>query len=114
MLLLRLAGRGAARSALAPAVALAGLLAGLGGLVQALSGFAARDLGRVTAGLAFLLTGGFAGLLGLLVAARATGDGRERKGAVAGAIAWALLPLAALLFLAFAFAAVLTPMTARG
>lgn len=115
LLLLSLAGRGATRSALEPAIALAALLAGLAGLFQALSGFAARDLGRVTSGLAFLLTSGFAGLVGLLLASRAPGAGGRRGGeSVAGGVARALLPLAALLFLAFAFVAVLTPMKAPG
>lgn len=113
LLLLRLAGRAPARNALAPAIGLAGLLGGLAGLLQALSGFAARDLGRVTGGLAFLLTGGFAGLLGLLFSARAEGGGRGGA-AIAGVVARVVLPLAALLFLAFAFVAVLTPMTAPG
>jgi hypothetical protein len=115
LLLLRLAGRGRARNALAPAFALAGLLAGLGGLVQALAGFAAHDLGRVTAGLAFLLTSGFAALLGLLVAGRvASVDDRAGTSAVADVLARALLPLVAIVFLAFAFVAVLTPTTAPG
>lgn len=115
LLLLRLAGRGAERSALAPAIALAAFLAGLAGLLQALSGFAARDLARVTSGLAFLLTGWFAGLLGLLLAARrADGGGPRGGGAVADGVARALLPLAALLFLVFSFLAALTPMTAPG
>lgn len=114
LLFLRLAGRGAERSALVPAIALAGLLAGLAGLLQALAGLGARDLERVTAGLAFLLTGGFAALCALLAAARLAEGGRAGGAAVAHAVARALLPLAALLFLAFAFVVVLTPMTAPG
>lgn len=114
ILLLRLAGRGAATSALAPAIGLASLLAGLAGMLQALSGFAARDLERVTAGLAFLLTGGFAGLLGLLLAAAASRGSARGGSAVTAGVARAVLPLAALLFLALAFVIVLTPMTAPG
>ena len=115
LLLLRLAGRGGARNALAPAIALAAFLAGLAGLLQAFLGFAARDLARVTSGLAFLLTGGFAGLLGLLLVARRADGGEQRGGgAIADGIARALLPLAAVLFLAFSFLAALTPMTAPG
>ena len=114
LLLLRVARRAAARDALAPALALSGLLAGLAGLVLSLAGYAARDLGRVTAGLSFLLSSGFAALLGLLLVARAVGGPREGRSAVAGTVAWALLPLAALLFLVCAVAAALTPMTAPG
>lgn len=111
VLLLRAAGKGAAARLAAPAVALAGTFAAAAGLVQALLGFAARDLSRVTAGLAFLLTSGFSALLGMLLFARPAPAGGRPSGGPAVLLAWTLFPLAALLFLVLALVLVLTPIT---
>lgn len=111
VLLLRAAGKGAAARLAAPAVALAGTLAAAAGLVQALLGFAARDISRVTAGIAFLLTSGFSALLAMLLVARPpAGSGRVPAGP-AVLLSWTLFPLAALLFLVLALVLALTPMT---
>lgn len=116
VLLLRVFARRGAGVGVAPAIALATALACTAGLVQALLGFAERDLSRVTDGISFLLTGGFAGTLALVVAGRETPGGSSGSLAArtAGRVAWALVPLAGLLFLALAIVLVMTPMTVPG
>ena len=113
VLLLRVAKRRGAGRYRAVAIALASVLGGTAGLVQALFGFTNRDLARVTAGIGFLLTCGFVGTFALVLFGRETpSDGAGPATArTAGRVARALLPLAALLFLAVALVLVMTPMT---
>lgn len=116
VLLLRVAGPGGVRAGTAPAIALAGALACTAGLVQALLGFTRKDLAFVTDGLSFVMTSGFVGILALVVAGRDApgGDVGSPAARAAGRIAWALLPLADLLFLVVAIILAMTPMTAPG
>lgn len=111
LLLIRAAGKGTAARLLAPALALAGTFAAAAGLVQALLGFAARDLARVTAGIAFLLSSGFSALLAMLLLARPAPAAGRPAGGPAVLLAWTLFPLVALLFLVLALVLAMTPMT---
>jgi hypothetical protein len=116
LLLARIAGRGDIWSHLAPALGLAGTFGCVAGLVQALLGFLGRDISRVTAGVSFLLTSGFVSLLAMLLLARAAprDQGGAPRARTAHWLAWALLPLVALLHLVIAIVLVMTPMTAPG
>lgn len=117
LILLRVAGRGAAGARVsAPAIALAGTVSATAGLVQALLGFAARDISRVTAGISFLLTSVFAALVAMLVLAHPAASRDIAPGDVplGSVLAWALFPLAGLLFLVLALVLAMTPMTAPG
>lgn len=104
-----------ARTAM-PACALAGALAGLVGLLVALTGFAQQDLARVTSGVSFMITSCSTALVGLLAAASLGGSAdveRPRESASVVQSAWALFPLVAVLFLVIVFLLVVTPMTRR-
>lgn len=99
----------------AMAIALAGTLAALVGLVQALLGMAHVSIAEVTAGLQSVITACFASLVGL---ALVSGSGvptepGDRTDVVSSAntVATALFALVALLLLGVAFALVVTPMT---
>jgi hypothetical protein len=110
------AGDGMRAETAAPACALAGTLGGLVGLVLAMTGFAQPDLGRVTAGVSFMITSCSTGLLGLLAAASLReGEDAGGRGTSASVVraSWVLFPLVSLLFLVVVFLLVVTPMTKR-
>lgn len=95
----------------------AGLLGALFGVVRVLTGFAARDLASLTAGLSFVVSSCFVAMLALAVVAGPTLDRAARGGAVSRPstlerLVWALYPGVVLIFVALALLATLTPMTA--
>ncbi len=100
---------------LAPvALALAGALAGLVGLVQALLGMAHVSIAQVTAGTQSITTACFVSLvaLALLSVSPSETDGARGNGArTAVNVAHALFPLVCLLLLAVQVIIIITPMT---
>jgi len=95
------------------ALALAGALASLGGLVLVLLGFADQNLPRVVSGLSSILTACFVALAGMLAIANPIEDRRMRQGGSPFPInrtAWILFPVATLFFLVIVLVLAMTPM----
>ncbi len=95
------------------ALALAGTLASLGGLVLVLLGFADQNLPRVVSGLSSILTACFVALVAMLAIANPIEDRRMRLGGSPFPInhtAWILFPVATLLFLVIVLVLAMTPM----
>jgi len=97
------------------ALAVAGLVAAVLGLLQALHGFALSRITSVAAGITFLLSACVATLVGLGAVALPLED-RERRldGTAPFRLVWYGLPIVTMLLLAAAVALTLTPMAQRG
>ena len=113
LLVVAIAGAGLRRRIGVVALALAGMLASLAGLVLVLLGFADQSLARVASGLSFILTSCFVALAGMLIVADPIEDRRAREGGDPFPInrtAWLLFPAATLIFLVIALVLAMTPM----
>ncbi len=100
------------------ALAGAGALCALAGLVRALLGMAGQDIAGVSSGISFLVTTCFATLVGLTLVTFAADDrNRSRHGmngaVVAARIAWVVFPLVTVGLMVIVFIMILTPMTKR-
>ena len=98
------------------ALAGAGTLTALSGLVQALLGVARADIAAVSAGMSFLVTAVFTTLLGLALVTYPRDDRRAaepNRAPFAARIAWVLFPLLTIGLMAVMFLMTLTPMTRR-
>ena len=98
--------------------ALAGTLGSLAGLIQALLGFADRDISRIMSGLGLMVTACFVALLGMTLVANPAEDRRAKRGepgvpSAWSRAAWLLFPLATVFFLVLTFILVATPMTKK-
>lgn len=113
LLVAAIAGEGLRRRIGVAALALAGALASLAGLVLLLLGFADQSLARIVSGLSFILTSCFVALAGMLTVANPIEDRRLREGGDPFPItrtAWLLLPVATLILLVIALVLAMTPM----
>jgi len=100
------------------ALAGAGTLGALAGLVRALLGMAAQDIAGVSAGISFLVTVCFTTLLGLALVTFSSDDRsrlhRGANGFVVGArIAWVVFPMLTVGLMVVVLIMILTPMTRR-
>jgi hypothetical protein len=100
------------------AVAGAGTLTALAGLLQALLGVAGADVASISAGISFFVTACFTTLLGLALVTFPRDDRVAPHGAADGTLfakrtAWVLFPLVTVGLMAIAFILILTPMPRR-
>ena len=111
-----LGGTSLRRRAASAALAGAGTLTSLSGLVQALLGIGRADIAAVTAGMSFVVTTPFVTLLALALVTYPGDDRRAQaaEGAPLGArIAWVVFPLLTVALMAVTLLMILTPMTRR-
>jgi len=109
-------GRGVGARAWTLGFAMAGTIALLTGLIQALFGFAHTSVGEISAAVAFIITAVTFALLGLLAVAapledREVMDGRRDKAGAISRALWVIFPLLAFIALILTFIMVVTPMT---
>jgi hypothetical protein len=100
------------------ALAGAGALCALAGLVRALLGMAAQDIAGVSSGISFLVTTCFTTLVGLAIVTFSADDRNrlrhEMNGAVVAArIAWVVFPLVTVGLMVIVLIMIVTPMTRR-
>jgi len=100
------------------ALAGAGTLTALAGLVQALLGIAGADITTISAGIGFLVTACFTTLIGLALITFPRDDRSRQRDMANGAalatrIAWVLFPLVTVGLMAITFIMILTPMQRR-
>jgi len=111
-----LGGASLRERAASTAVAGAGTLTSLSGLVQALVGVARADLAAVVAGMSFLVTACFITLLALALVTYPRDDrriGDVHGGSLGARVSWVLFPLLTFVLLAITFLMILTPMTRK-
>ena len=112
-------GSAAGGRALTLGFAMTGLIALLTGLIQALFGFANRNLADVASAVAFLITSSSFSLLGLVAVAapledREIMEGRREKPGPFSRLLWAVFPLVTFIGLILTFIMVVTPMQKSG
>mgnify|MGYP001581083194 CR=1 FL=1 len=112
-------GAGAGAQAWTLGFAMTGLIGLLMGLIQALFGFAHRDLAGISSAVAFIISASVLTLLGFVAVAapledREVMDGRREGPRPLSRFFWVLLPLLTFIFLILTFIMVVTPMTKPG
>jgi len=112
-------GAGAGARAWTLGFAMTGFVGLLTGLIQALLGFAHRNIGEIASACAFIISASAFSLLGLVAAAapledREVMDGLRDKPGALSRLFWVVFPLLTFIFLVLTFIMVVTPMTKPG
>ena len=112
-------GAGAGARAWTLGFAMTGLIGLLTGLIQAVFGFAHRNISEIATALAFIISASSLSLLGLVAVAapledREIMDGRREKPGPLSRLFWAVFPLLTFIFLILTFIMVVTPMVKPG
>ena len=112
-------GAGAGAKAWTLGFAMTGLIGLLTGLIQAVFGFAHKNIAEIAAALAFIISASSLSLLGLVAVAapledREIMDGRREKPGPLSRLFWAVFPLLTFIFLILTFIMVVTPMVKPG
>jgi len=112
-------GDGAGARAWTLGFAMTGFVGLLTGLIQALLGFAHRNIGEIASACAFIISASAFSLLGLVAAAapledREVMDGLRDKPGALSRLFWVVFPLLTFIFLVLTFIMVVLPMTKPG
>jgi hypothetical protein len=112
-------GPGAGARAWTAGFSMTGLVGLLMGLIQALFGFAHKDIAEISSAVAFIISASLLALLGVVAVAapledREVMEGRRAGPAALSRMSWILLPLLTFIFLILTFIMVVTPMKRPG
>jgi hypothetical protein len=112
-------GAGAGARAWTLGFAMTGLVSLLAGLIQALFGFAHRNIAEIASACAFIISASSFALLGLVAVAapledREIVEGRRDGPGLLSRLSWVLFPLVTFIFLLLTFLMVVTPMEKPG